>query len=259
MFWKSPLDNLSLGECKMPGFAELRKMYDQGQTEAVLAEIEKNPAAAEETDDVTTLKGWCHYRRKEFDQAHTCATAADSHQWARELMAYLCAYVPKYKNDDLLKQIADELGSSNINVANALIIRARAEDCSLLDEMQVFNLTGQFAADKTVHGANLFHNAGRWYLIKNCNREARNSLAAAIIRYERIDINANFHHRAAAKFWLSQAAEKMHNMSETITAMQESVNLWDQQVRLDPTNKGFQQSSENAKKRLGELLARQQS
>lgn len=243
----------------MPNFDELRAMYDRGETEAVLTETEKNPVSpgSENIDDITTLKGWCHYRRKEFDQAYECAVAAGSHQWARELMAYLHAYVPKYKDDEALKQIADELGSSNINVANALLIRARAEDCSLLTARDVDKLTGTFAAfSHGVNGANLWHNAGRWYLAKwtigsDDYRHAWNCISGAIARY---GTEANFHHRAAAHFWWSQASEKMGDSQRALEEMHESVRLWIQQCRLDPTNRGFAQSSENAAKRLEELM-----
>ncbi len=172
-------------------------------------------------------------------------------------MAYLYAYAPGYVNDEGLRQIAEELGSSNVNVANAFVIRARAEDCSLLTGDEVANLAANFAAETSVHGANLMHNAGRFCLAKP---QAQDSLKRAVQYLDdaigRYGPDANFHHRAAANFWKSQAWEKMGSLAEATKAMQESVRLWDEQCKLDPTNKAFSQSSENAKKRLTEMLAK---
>lgn len=241
----------------MPSFSELRAMYDRGETQNVLDTLDAMNldahATNEESQNLATLRGWCHYRRKEFQQAYNCAVALGTFPWARELMAYLCAYVPHYVNDQALLLISQELGSSNINVANAFIIRARASDCSLLKQEDVHRLVVQFTNEKTVHGANLLHNAGRYSLEKGTSQDACEYLESAIIRYE--TLGGNFHHRAAANFWKSQAYEKMGNREKTIECMEASVNLWEEQCKLDPSNKSFAQKSGEAKKRLTELTA----
>ena len=242
----------------MPTFNDLRIAYDRGQTEDVLSTLNATviDLATDEGKSLSTLKGWCHYRRKEYDKAHDSAIAAGNFPWARELMAYLYAYAPGYVNDEGLKQIAEELGSSNVSVANAFVIRARAEDCSLLTAEDVTALTDNFKAEKSIHVANLMHNAGRYFLAKR--ERAYHLRAAQYLEFalDRYGTDANFHHRAAANFWKSQAWEKIGDMEKTIEAMEESVRLWDEQRKLDPTNKAFAQSGDNAKKRLEELKAK---
>lgn len=244
----------------MASFSELRAMYDRGQTENVLSALNSQviDLTTEEGKNLMILKGWCHWRRKEFDEVHTVVTSGVHSPWARELTAYLYAYAPAYVNDEGLKKIAEELGSSNINVANAFVIRARAKDCSLLTHDEVVKLVILFAADKTVSGANLWHNAGRFFLDKPRDDSgdlvhAREYLAGAIQRY---GTEANFHHRAAAYFWQSQVSEKMGRKEDAIRSMKESVGLWDKQCKLDPSNDAFAKSSTNAKKRLAELTGK---
>lgn len=238
-------------------FHELRAMYDRGQTDDVLKAISAMDAstATDEAKNLTVLKGWCHYRRKEYDSARDCAVAAGNFPWARELMAYLCAYAPKYINDETLLRIAEELGHSNVNIANAFVIRARAENWSLLSGAQVIDLVYHFRNDMSVHAANLHHNAGRFFLAKpgyeGGLRIAVKYLDEAIKRYR---MEANFHHRAAANFWKSKALEGYAPKDCVVEAMQESVRLWDEQCKLDPTNSSFAQKRDEAKKRLSELL-----
>ena len=175
--------------------------------------------------------------------------------WARELMGYLYAYAPGYTNDEALIQIAKELGDSNINVANAFVIRARAKDCSLLTGDRVVELVSQFEDDTSVHAANLHHNAARFFLDKPANdgsyHLAISYLNEAIKRY---GMDKNFHHRAAANFWKSQAREKLGNLKAATEAMKESVRLWEEQCKLDPTNDDFSKKYKTAKGWLATLI-----
>ncbi len=245
----------------MPSFQELRDMYDRGQIDEVLTAINGMmfSCKTEEGKPLQTLQGWCHYRRKDFRQARNCAVGVENYPWARELMAYLYAYAPGYINDKGLRQIAEELGSSNINIAIAFVIRARSKD-AMLTKTQVVQFADRFKNETTTNAANLMHNVGRFFLDKHQGNEdleiAVNYLDDAINRY---GMDKNFHHRAAANFWKSQAQEKRGNLLQTIDAAQESVRLWDEQCKLDPTNEGFAKNGENAKKHLGELIAKQDS
>ncbi len=258
MFWNRVLTIRLFGECNMLTFEELRAMYDRGQTQDVinaLQDISIDPAT-EDGQRYLTLKGWCHYRRKENKEAHNCAIAAKALPWARELMAYLHAYAPAHIDDEALMEIANELGSTNINVANAFVIRARADDCSILTGDEVDRIAASFRGDESVHAANLMHNAGRFFLAKPKRpgdlQRATQYLDDAIRRY---GTEANFHHRAAANFWKSQAFEKIGWKAHAVDAAQESVRLWEEQCKLDPTNKSFLQKKDDAAQRLATLTA----
>ena len=237
-------------------FTGLRELYDQGQTEKVLQEIASLnlvPGHAEYAD-LLTLKGWCHYRRKEYREAHDASVAGGSHRWARELMAYLLAYVPGYANDQGLRQIAEELGNENLNAVNALVIRARAPDCFELTHDDVALCVGRFRQSTAVSAANLFHNAGRFFLDKSRGdhdlRQAVSYLDHALPLYGQ---DTHWHHRAAAQHWKSVAVERLEGPQGAVPFMEESLRLWEAQVALDPTNRSFQEKCAAAQQRLAGL------
>lgn len=233
----------------MKSFEELRAMYDRGQTRDVLNELDETRCDSTEAfQNLVVLKGWCYYRRNQYREAHDYAIAAGKLPWARELMAYLYAYAPGMANDESLLQIAKELGPTNINVANALVIRARAKDCSLFGGEHIIELVQQFQNDTSVHAANLCHNAGRFFLDKPVGPEsyhlAVQYLDKAINHY---GTDKNFHHRARANFWKAHALEKLGRQEAVIQAVDESIRLWQEQCRLDPTNDVFWKKLQESK------------
>lgn len=235
---------------------ELRSWYDQGKTEEVLEKIaamSPKPSGPEYAD-LVTLKGWCHYRRKEYVKAHDAALAAGSHRWARELLAYVYAYAPGYVNDEELRRIAAEIGHDAVNIANAFVIRARAPDCVDLTHEEVAQYTDRFQGGTDVSTANLFHNAGRFFLDK---ARQESDLGQAITYLDRAlalyGQEANWHHRAAAQYWKSVAVERQDGKDAAVPVAVESLRLWEKQVSLDPTNASFKEKCSAANKRLAQL------
>lgn len=242
--------------CRMT-FSALRALYDKGRTEEVLQELAKIDLASgqhPEHDDLVTLWGWCYYHRKDFDAAYAFAQAVGSHQWGRELLACIHAYVPKFTNDEALQQIAAELGGENARIANAFVIRARAKDCTLLTHEEVAQTVAQHENKAEITVAHLFHNAARFFLEKSRGeddlRQAVAHLDRALVLYP---TDSGLHHRAAATFWKSQAVERLEGKAAAVPLMQACVELWQQQVNLDPTNAGFQKNLTSAGERLAAL------
>ncbi|MBI1888619.1 MAG: hypothetical protein HYS15_01665, partial [Candidatus Spechtbacteria bacterium] len=107
-------------------------------------------------------------------------------------------------------------------------------------------------------------NAGRFFLVKAADQEqcgyARSkrtcasavaALAIALSLYG--TGNINLHHRAAANYWISMAMEKVFGPAAALSAVEQSLELWDRQLALDPENPHYQKGRQGAADRLRDL------
>lgn len=233
---------------------QIQKLYDQGKTAEALELIAQSmpPEGDPQRGDYLALKGWCCYRRKEYAEAQEAAMAAGSVRSARELLAYLAAYAPGYVDDGKLQQMADELGDS-VAVVNALVIRARAPESTLFTPEEVLRRVLQHRGDEVVV-ANLYNNAARFFQEKARGDTdlitALGLFDCALVKYGHA---VNFHHRAALQYWRSYVLEKLFGNKAAIVAATRALELWVQQLALDPDNKSFQEKQEQARRRLADL------
>ena len=232
---------------------EIRELYDQGRIpeamDAARDEIKARLVNDPEIPELWVILAWCHYRHKEYDVVRSCLGEAGDTERAYELWATLAAYVDK--DDVRLREIAQRF-PGNINVQNALVIRARDAD-STIDHVTVLNALTRFTAP-TIEGANLYHNAARFLLAKARNQtDISTAFTIVCLAIEKYGVSANWHHRAAAFFWKSKIAEALKDREEALHAAEQSLHFWDEALARDPQNKGFQGNRDNAIKRIAEL------
>lgn len=186
--------------------------------------------------------------------AHAAALQAQSVPAALRLLAYLYAYAEGYVDDMKLRLAVAQLGP-DVAADNALLIRARAKDSTLFTHEEVLRRTLPHRGDE-VAVANLYNNAGRFFQEKA--RDDADLITAlglwdcALLRY---GPGGNFHHRATLCFWKSHVIERLFGKQAAAFYAMRSCELWQSQLRLDPTNQSFQQKLAEAEKRRAALVS----
>ena len=242
----------------MATVAEIQELYDKGKIQeamnAVWAEVyEERPSNDPERGALMIIRAWCHWRRQEWSDAlewlEMAEKAGGAELKAKRLRAYFAAY--RDKDDKVLLSIVAEL-PDDIDAQNALVIRARDGD-SALTHAEIGRIVLSFSGDG-VAAANLNHNGARFFLAK---ARGNADLFSAIGMLERAiqlyGTEGQWHHRAAAHHYKSQAHERLGEKAEALAMEQESARLWDKAIELDPQNKGFRDNRESAVKRIAEL------
>lgn len=232
-------------------------MYDAGKIpeamDAVRVEIGMRPGNDPELPELWVLAGWCDYRRKDYDSVRICLGHAGETRCALELAAYLAAYVDK--NDDELRRIAKILGE-NVNVQNALIIRARDAGSTLAHDDVLAGLS-HFASFRGVEAANLLHNGARFFLAKardeKDQRDLWTAFAFTVLALSKYGSSGNWHHRAAVSFWQSNILDRLGYKKNAMDAAKLSLSFWDKAIELDPYNVGYQLNRQNVLKLIDQL------
>lgn len=239
------------------------ELYLQGKIE--VAEMEARKEFSQVTDLVTkqalhAILAWCAYRRKEYKEALMEITAAGDNQRAHECHVYVLAYAPGFADDKKLFELT-ELLVGNINVSNALVIRARMPE-STVEHEQVWRMAQGFAEDADVskHNvslANLMHNCSRFFLDKARDRRdlefSLGLIEVAIAHYGEV---SNWHHRAAANFWKSHTLERLTAIPSAFAAAALSLQLWECQCALEKKTAPFLDKLESVRARVVDLAAK---
>ena len=240
---------------------DIWKLYQDGKIEAALAAVILS-LDSEVLDEATQqelhgIKAWCHYRRKEYDQALTEISQAGTNARATRCHVYVLAYAAGHTDDGKLFSLVSQLGR-DVDACNALVIRARAKESSLTHE-QVWALAEYFVqtanvSEQNVSVANLLHNTARFYLDKARNRAdlkfALGILEAALAHYGQV---SNWHHRAAAYFWQSILFEGLTAIPQAFEAAAASLRCWKCQCELEKNTGPFKDKLATAVKRVQEL------
>lgn len=232
-----------------------QELYDQGKFGEALELVNEflgRDLEEEQYRQLVSIKAWCHYRRKEYDQARSMAKASKMSIKSQELLATIAAYVDK--DDQVLSEIAEEL-QDNAGVANALIIKARDSNAVFYDHIRVADTAFRFReSGETVH-ANIWHNAARYFLAKKRGTKDLNRalgfIEGALALYG--DGDKNLHHRAAANFWKSKILEELFGKEAARASAHESRKLWERQVELDPSTEQHKKQLENAMARVRDV------
>lgn len=235
--------------------AEIQQLYAQGNIpqamEAVWAEVHEERSKDDpELGQLKVIRAWCHWRRQEWNDARQWLQEAEeaggAEQRTKALRAYFAAY--RDKDDVALEAIAKEL-VDDVDVQNALVIRARDADSNAvaLDQLEI--VLAPFSQSHEISVANLYHNAARFMLAKGSTEE---DFAAAFSlindALERYGSTMHWHHRAAANYWKSVILERLGRGELAKKAKVASAKLWEKAVELDPSNEGFRKNLENARR-----------
>jgi hypothetical protein len=228
---------------------KIRTLYEEGRVTEALEEIDNEyPFTEDMPVEVLEVKGWCHFRKEEYDDATRVAIMANSLN-GDELLAQIAAYVTK--DDDLLMKMRQKHPES-LGVCNALNIRAKDSD-STISVGAIVGSAIDLIGNDSIAATNFINNTGR-LLMEKGNGRSDNLIAIGLWQIALIKYGSkNYHHRAAVNFWISKAYEGLGNKKLAILAIQESARLWNEQCELEPENQKFQNSREGAKKRLQEL------
>jgi len=243
----------------MPG-EKAWELYEQGKIDESLQLAQKElvqEQSQEAKNALHAVVAWCYYRRKQFDEAVTEIALAGDNQRARECHVYVLAYSKAHTNDTLLSQLVAEM-EGNINAANALLIRARVPTSTVTHE-QVWHMAEGFAqtgnaANHNVSLANLLHNCARFFHDKARDRRdlkfALGLIEVALAHYGDI---SNWHHRAAANFWMSHILEKLTAIPQAFVAAATSLRLWENQCEVEQKTEPWSRNLEDGSKRVAEL------
>jgi tetratricopeptide (TPR) repeat protein len=233
----------------------LNKLYEEGKCSEALEEISRvYPSANVMPAEIMAIKGWCHFRLQQYHEATEAALMADEKGSPKgsELLAQLAAYVSK--DDKAIEAIRQKM-PGNLSVCNAFAIRARDKDSRIPKEMIVEAAIKAMSGEE-IAATNLINNTARLLLAKG---DGFGDTVTAII-FWRIALqrygDKNYHHRAAVHFWMSKAYESLGNKALAIQSALSSLQLWEEQVNLDPANPKFKESLEGARRRVEELLPR---
>lgn len=232
---------------------QAQKLYSEGKITEALELIDQSmpPDGDPQCGEHWALKGWCHYHRKEYQDAHYAAGKSGTEK-AEGLLATMYSCVSGYTNDDSLKRLADR-SPNHVAVCNALINRARAPDATVLDHDEIL-VRALRHRDAEVVVAHVYNNAARFFQEKA--RDDADLITAlglwdcALMKYGHA---ANFHHRAALHYWKSFVIERLFGRQAAVFTAMRACELWSQQVVLDPTNQSFQQKLAEAEKRRAAL------
>ena len=237
----------------------LNELYKHGKNEEILALIgEKYSALAEMPTPILVIKGWAHFRRKEYAEAELAFTTAverDDSPKAWEGLAQIAAYVDK--NDEAITLAAEKVPDSP-SICNAWAIRARDVD-SDIEVSKIVRAALRLFNVPEIGAINLLYNTGRLLLAKprtsvlKMKSEdlllALGFFQAALIKYG----DKNYHHRAGVQYWISVLYERMNDKASSLTAAKESLQLWEKQVDEAPGNSSFKEKLEGAKSRYRQL------
>ena len=232
---------------------KVQELYDASRFEDALelisAEGQGQMTTTQDWAELMRIKAWCHWRRKEYEEARKIAKEYGIY----EILAYLAAYVDK--EFEALLALRPHL-ENNINFWNAVVIIARTNDLpdqeALVREALGLLLRAGFPWKVgEVAEANLAHNLGRYYAEGSDDEAALRWYVSARDAYE--ILGGNWHHRAALHFWMSKSHEALGNLAEALFAQRASVALWHIQCDLDPKNESFQKNLAGGKERLAEL------
>lgn len=259
MFWSSCLTIRPREEsCMTP--ENIWELYAQGKIEEALSLATMELAGTSDVEGKQALHAilaWCHYRRKGYGNALAEIAYAPDNQRARECHVYVLAYAKGYTNDKKLSELVASM-PGNINAGNAMVIRARAPE-STVDHESVWNMAEGFAqtanvAKHDVAMANLLHNCARFFLDKARNRRdlkfALGLIQVALAHYGEV---SNWHHRAAACFWMSHIFEKLTAIPEAFAAAAASLRLWENQCTVEKKTAPFLDNLESGCTRVTEL------
>lgn len=239
------------------------ELYTQGRYDDALQSALGELAQEQDWDARKALYAviaWCHYRRREYDKALEAISNAPDDQRARECHIYVLAYSKAHTDDKKLSELMVGM-ESNVNAGNALIIRARAPESTVGHE-QVWKMAEGFAqrADAANHDvslANLLHNAARFFHDKARDRRdlkfALGLIEIALAHYGDV---ANWHHRAAACFWMSHILEKLTAIPEAFAAATASLRLWQNQCVLEKKTAPFLSNLQSGCARVNELATK---
>lgn len=157
-------------------------------------------------------------------------------------------------------RLVEELGD-NINACNALVIRARAPE-SVVDHDHIWAMAEKWAeagdvANHDVALANLLHNCSRFFLDKGRNKRdlmfALGLIQVALAHYGDV---VNWHHRAAAMFWMSHILERLTAIPDAFRAAALSFQFWQYQLQLEKNTAPFKDKLANAQLRFAELAGK---
>jgi len=249
--------------------AEFWALYNQGKHAEVLATVQTELSGWNDHGAVSgwdqelvyelyALQAWCYYHLKNYAEALKSIESANGQKQARYCMMTILAYAKGFEDDAKLERMAEQLDPNDLldylNIVNAIFIRARAKDSTISETRIAAEVRKvqslQIAVErKTLHG-HILNNASRFYLEKGNETDvfaALGLLQMAVALYGAV---ANWHHRAAAHFWLSKIYEKIGQKKLTHDAAVASFELWLLQCELDPKNEGHKKSLATAQTRL---------
>lgn len=222
---------------------ELKDLYERGEN-AKIVEIVTSMLKEVEPDDEIIL-AWAYFNLGEYKKALDIAMRLE----AFELVIQLVAYVSK--GDKLIEEIRQKF-PNNLNVCNALAIRARDADSDIQSETIILAAL-KCLSDDSIGAINLLNNTARLLLEKGDSSKdvviAIGFWQIALVKYG----DKNYHHRAAIHFWLSKAYERIGVKGAAKLAARESAVLWKKQLSLDSSNKRFEERFDGALKRIQEL------
>lgn len=222
---------------------ELKGLYERGEN-AKIVEIVTSMLKEVEPDDEIIL-AWAYFNLGDYKKALDIAMRLE----AFELVIQLVAYVSK--GDKLIEEIRQKF-PNNLNVCNALAIRARDADSDIQSETIILAAL-KCLSDDSMGAINLLNNTARLLLEKGDGGKdiviAIGFWQIALVKYG----DKNYHHRAAIHFWLSKAYERMGVKGAAKLAARESVALWVKQISLDPSNRRFEERFDGALKGIQEL------
>jgi tetratricopeptide (TPR) repeat protein len=234
-------------------------------------------ATQEQCAELQAVVGMAYYRRKEFENAQTYFNMSLVLDPANERALYGMAYLAAYVDCDSVKtrEWMEKLPESAARDNAWMIILRTPEYYDMQHPLMVEGEVEKLAQkhfkpnpSDPLNTANIMHNAGRFFIAHGDKCMERDTgvpaeekrvlymlavgvLQSAIGLYGTGD--QNLHHRAAAHYWLSVAQEKLLGPAAAIAFAEQSVELWDKQLDLDPENPHYQKSRQGAADRLREL------
>lgn len=235
-------------------------LYEQGRiNDALNLALEEllQEQTQEAQEALHAIVAWCYYRRKEFDQALAEIAIAGDNLRARECHVYVLAYSKAHTDDAKLSELVSTM-SGNINAANALLIRARTRD-STVSHDQVWKMAEGFTqigdvANHDVPLANLLHNCARFFHDRaRDQRDLKFALGLIEVALAHYGDISNWHHRAAANFWMSHILEKLTAIPQAFVVAATSLRLWESQCAVEKKTAPWIQNLEQGSKRVAEL------
>lgn len=243
--------------------AEIREQfYDKSNFGGALAAVkEALETVADETErrELLAVGSFSAYHMKDHDLAFNWANEAGKIELARNCLVSLRAYSPKYKDDEELRKLCEELHYS-VSACYAVVARARDDDSGITQE-EVMSYVERYQGNN-IPTAHLWNHAARFFM-KMSERDQGNSrqhLSRALLLMEgALDRYGSeiktLQHRAAANRWKSEILEKLKRHQEAIETAHFSDSLWDEQIAADPTNPQHKKNQSGVREWLGKLIA----
>jgi len=226
----------------------IQSLYEEGRFLEAMEKISGRYPDGDEPADIRMVKAWCHYRRKEYEEAKKQALQAGGIE-AEELLAQLAAYVEK--NDKILVSIHHR-HPDNPSVCNAMAIRAKDNDSDISITL-IVAAVAQMMNKEGIAAIHFINNAARTLLAKGKGNTdiiiAIGLWQTALLKYG----YENYHHRAAVCFWISSAYEKLGDIPLAMKFAMESLVLWEEQLNREPDNPSFIERRSGANDRIETL------